>query len=122
LENQKNAIRTKEHLTHKSRKGVQPIEMTPTDNIWQGIRKWRDEKVQYEKIEIEPYNITANDLTEDVIGQSLSKCDNFVNQHIDNNMDEMKKSEINVLVHYQEVFDTGEKFLRVATRQWTDGV
>ena len=96
--------------------------MTPIDNIWQGIRKWRDEKVQYEKIEIEPYNITANDLTEDVIGQSLSKCDNFVNQHIDNNMDEMKKSEINVLVHYQEVFDTGEKFLRVATRQWTDGV
>ena len=31
-------------------------------------------------------------------------------------MDDIKKSEINMLVHYQEVFDTGEKFLRVATR------
>ena len=78
LENRKKAIKSKEHLCARSRKGVEK-EMTPTDNIWQGIRKWRDEKVQYEKIEVNPYVITVNDLTEDVIGQSLSKCDIFDN-------------------------------------------
>lgn len=114
LENRKKAIKSKEHCT-RSRKGNEK-EMTPTDNIWQGIRKWRDEKVQYEKIEVDPYTITVNDLNDDIIGQSLSKCDIFENQLIETNMDDIKKSEINMLVHYQEVFDTGEKFLRVATR------
>ena len=59
----------------------------PWDTIWSGIRKWREKNVQYEKLDIQPYEITSADLTSDAFGMSLSKSKKFENRDIDNNMD-----------------------------------
>jgi hypothetical protein len=89
------------------------------DTIWCGIRKWREKNVQYAKMEVTPYEITKEDLESDIWGVSLSKGIMFEHRDIvDKDIESLSigQSNINIQVHYEEVFDTGEKFLRIATR------
>ena len=63
--------------------------------------------------------MTQEDLTSGPFSTSLQKCTSFTNVDIENEED--CQSKVQVLIHYEEVHDTGEKFLRVATRQFLDG-
>ena len=74
-------------------------------------------------MEVQPYEITIEDLESEEWGDSLSKGIKFEHRNIviDNESLSIEESKINIQVHYEEVFDTGEKFMRIATRQWTDG-
>lgn len=120
----RNCSRTNDEPQNASGQELKPLtdKRTPWDTIWAGIRKWREKNVQYEKLDIQPYEITSADLESESFGESLSKSKKFENRDIDNDMALFQDtSNINIQVHYEEVFDTGEKFLRIATRQWTNG-
>ena len=66
---------------------------------------------------VKPYKLGVEDLSSGPFGHILRKSTKYQNLKIENlRILYQRESDLNVLAHYEEVFDSGDRFLRIATR------